>query len=109
MDSKIYNNINDSDIFCRCQNFKFYFSSNLRKEKFEKNYEDYADNEAYKIIYRYNLNIDFDSLKLMFIFSYYEKCEKRGIRIEKYSDDEFNVMIKRYNETPLFYITGVIN
>ena len=104
---KNYNDINESDIFCRFQNFKFYFSSDLRKEKFASNFEEYSKNEAFKLIFRYNLKADIDSFKLMFIFSYYFKCERRGFKVERYSDDEFNVLLMTYYEIPTFMITGV--
>lgn len=105
---KNFNNILESDIFCRFQNYKFFFSSNIRKKKFEENFEKYAENESYKLIYRYNLNLDFESLKFMFINCYYMKCEKRGFRVEEYSSDEFNVLLRKINEAPKFTITGVI-
>lgn len=102
---KNYNDLNESDIFCRFQNYEFYFSSYLRMEKFKDNFESYAKNEALKLIYRYDLNIDFESLKLMFIFSYYTKIEKRGFRVIHYFD---NIKQNEYNEKPLFMITGVV-
>ena len=105
--NKHYNDINESDIYYRFQNFKFYFSSNLRKEKFVSNFEDFSKNEAYKLIYRYNLKANIDSFKLMFIFAYYLKCERRGFKVEEFSNDEFNVLIKTFKEIPTFEIKGI--
>ena len=107
MKEKHFNDIFESDIYYRFQNFKFYFSSNLRLQKFKNHFEDYAKNEALKLIYRYNLKADVESFKLMFVFAFYLKCEIRGFRVEKYTNDEFNILICTIKELPTFSVMGV--
>ena len=107
MNSNNFNNVYDSNIFYCCHKFKFYFSSELRQHKFKENAIEFAKNETYKLMYRYNLNIDFDSFCLLFLFSYYNKIEKRGFRVEQYRDEERKQLVRTILEFPKFDITGV--
>lgn len=75
---KVYLKLNESDITCVKSGLLFYFSSELYRNKFEKNVEEFIENEKLKIQVRYKINNDFT---IYFLLSYYKKCEKRGFRI----------------------------
>ena len=99
---KNYLSVNDSDIFYRCQNFKFYFSSVKRRETFIKNLDSFIKDENIKFINKYNVIIE--DFEILLLFSLYQKVEDKGIKIEQLID---NKIIKRtYKEIPTFKIYG---
>ena len=82
----VFLNIDDSGIFYRYQNYKFYFSSRATRERFIKKLESFINEETMKFKIKYKVEINEESFKLMFAFVLYSKTEKRGIKIE----DEVN-------------------
>lgn len=76
----IYLNLSESDIFTNFDEFRFYFSSNFNKERFEKNVLNYITSETLKLKNKYHIAFNFD---LFFSISYYNKIEKRGFRVEE--------------------------
>lgn len=78
MDNVIYYNIDESTYFVEIDNFRFYFSRVLYKDKFENNYLDNILRENQKISYRYNNECDFT---IMLLFYLYKRIEKNGFYI----------------------------
>lgn len=100
---KVYLNVNESDIFYRFQNFKFYFSSKAVQKRFIKKLELYINEEKNKLINKYGISIEELSFNLMFAFILYNKTEKRGFKVEKYCN---NVKTYEILEMPKFAIWG---
>lgn len=103
MNEKVFLNVDDSDIFYRYHNFKFYFSSRATRERFIRKLEDFIKSETSKFINKYNVAIDFDNL---FSFVLYNKTEKRGFKVEKFTGftDENKILVIK--EMPKFTIWG---
>jgi hypothetical protein len=101
MQNKVFLNVNDSDIFYRYQNFKFYFSSKATRERFIRKLEIYIKDETNKFINKYNCSIDLITWYHMFAFILYNKTEKRGFKVEQYQD---NLKIRDIKEIPTFLI-----
>lgn len=78
MNSKVYNDINDSNYYVELDKIKIYFSSEFNKERFLRGYEEYLKEENLKIQNKYKVNI---SANYYLLFSYYKRIEKRGFRI----------------------------
>lgn len=102
----VYLSVFESDIFYRFQEFNFYFSSKARKERFEKGFLQYADEELMKLTNKYNLNFELETFELMFAFNYYSKCEKRGFKVQKVSSS--GVVLLEFKEPPYFKISYFI-
>lgn len=100
MQNKVFLNVNESDIFYRFHEFKFYFSSNATRERFIKKLDLFIENETLKFVNKYDVSIEFE---LLFAFILYNKTEKRGFKVEKYSDRNLLTVI---NEMPKFSIWG---
>ena len=100
MQDKVFLNVNDSDIFYRYQNFKFYFSSKATRDRFIRKLDLFIESEQNKLINKYNVSIEFE---LFFAFVLYNKTEKRGFKVEKYSDRN---LLTTINEMPKFTIWG---
>lgn len=98
---KVYLNVNESDIFYRFQNFKFYFSSKAVQSRFIRKLDSFLNEEKNKLINKYNISIDEESFNLMFSFILYHKTEKRGFKVEKYCN---NVKTYELFEMPKFSI-----
>lgn len=75
---KIYYNIKESDYNVDYQNFTFYFSSLLYKNKFERELKEYVSDESYKIKTKYLLHIEATEYLAL---SLYKKIEKRGFNV----------------------------
>ena len=101
MEQKVYLNVNESDIFYRFQDFKFYFSSVATRERFIKKLQLYIEAETNKFINKYNVSVDEDSFNLMFAFILYHKTEKRGFKVEQFIESH---KIRTLSELPLFRI-----
>lgn len=100
MQNKVFLNVNESDIFYRFQNFKFYFSSKATRERYIRKLNSFIETESSKFINKFNVSIEFD---LLFAFILYNKTEKRGFKVEKYSDRN---KLADINEMPKFTIWG---
>lgn len=100
---KVYLTCNESDIFYRFQNYKFYFSSIARRERFIQKLENYVKEESFKLINKYDINIDEESFNIMFAFILYNKLEKRGFKVERNVDSH---KVKDILEMPMFRIWG---
>lgn len=83
---KIYYNIDESKYMVEYQNFKFYFSSLLYKNKFEKELNSYVSDETYKIKTKYSNHIECCEYLAL---SLYKKIEKRGFNV-LYKDSKIN-------------------
>ena len=81
---KVYLNVNESDIFYRFQNFKFYFSSEATRNRFIRKSETFINEEKMKFVNKYDVGLEEDSFDLMFAFILYKKTEKRGFKVEQY-------------------------
>ena len=80
----IYLDLEDSTFFYRVYKYKFYFSSQFYRGNFIKKLEDFTKNEKLKLEMRYNtVVIDLT----FFAFVLYNRIEKRGFRVEVYTDD----------------------
>lgn len=101
MQDKVYLNVNESDIFYRFQNFKFYFSSKATRERFIRKLDLYIEAETNKLVNKYNISINMESFGLMFAFILYNKTEKRGFKVEKYVN---NIKTKDITCMPFFSI-----
>ena len=86
-----YTDINESDIYCIYDNYKFYFNSNYIRNKFVKEVEKYIYLEEIKIKSKYKVEIN---LKNYLAVSYYKKIQKKGFRIE---NKETNKKIKNFD------------
>ena len=103
MEQKVYLNVNESDIFYRFQNFKFYFSSKATRDRFIKKSEAYIQEERMKFINKYDVALEEDSFNLMFAFILYHKTEKRGFKVEQFIDSH---KYRTFFELPKFRIWG---
>lgn len=87
----------ESDYVSVIGNYKFYFSSDVYRYKFEERIEEYCTNESKKLELKLNCNIDFTEL---LIFNLYQHIEKRGFRVE--------IRDKVLKQPPLFQVVSVI-
>lgn len=102
---RVFLRVQDSDIFYRYLNFKFYFSSEAKRNRFATKVEKYSEEEIFKFMNKYEIKVNFESFKLMFAFILYNKIENRGIKIEQLLDER---TVKRTMlEIPEFIIYGV--
>lgn len=101
----VYLKLNESDIFYRFQNFKFYFSSEKIRERFINKVETYTEEEIIKLEIRYKVPIS-DSFKIFFAFSLYNKIEIRGFKVEQLLDER--VVKRTLYELPKFEIIGLV-
>lgn len=102
--SKVYLNLNESDIFYRFHNFKFYFSSEKRRERFINKVNQYTEEEKLKFEIKYKVNLS-ESFEILFAFSLYQKLEIRGFKVEQTLDDR--IVKRTFYEIPVFEFYGV--
>ena len=100
--NKVYINVNESDIYYRFQNFKFYFSSKFKRELFIKKLENNF-HEYYKFINRYMCDINRESFDEFYAFDIYFRIEKRGFKVEECTYD-FKKVITTYDKPPVFIL-----
>lgn len=101
----VYLKLNESDIFYRFQDFKFYFSSEKIRERFINKLEKYTEEELLKLEIHYKVPIS-ENFKIYFAFSLYNKTEIRGFKVEQLLDER---TVKRtLYELPKFEITGIV-
>lgn len=93
----IYNDIMESDYYSDQGKYRFYFSSQVYKQKFESRLHTYIENESKKLELKYQTNVNFDEL---LTFKLYQYIEKRGFRVE--------VDSKVLKESPLFQLNSII-
>lgn len=100
---RIFISVNESDIYYRHLNFKFYFSSLAVRERFIKKVNDYSETERLKLSYKFS-NVPFDVLSFDKFFSLflYSKIEKRGFKVEVLED--INKVKKVLTEIPIIHI-----
>lgn len=98
--SKIFLNIQESNISFEYGSLIFYFSSEFYKNKFIQNFKNYVLEETLKICNKYNINVTFD---IMLMIAYYKKVEKRGFRIFNKRDNQY------ITENCLFHDDIIIN
>lgn len=77
----IFYNIEESNLYVRLFNLKFYFSSEFNVMRFKKGVKTYIDTENMKVSCKYGIKVELDRLLAI---CYYKKIEKRGFRIENY-------------------------
>lgn len=82
----IYYNLKESEYIYDREHYRFYFSSEYNKYRFETQLEDYIKSKNEKIINNLELNID---ITLIYMIEFYKKIEKRGFKIEVYKDGNF--------------------
>lgn len=78
MQSKVCQNIMESEYKTSFGGFIFYFTSEFYKNKFENEVENYIESEEIKIRNKYKVDL---SLSLYLAISLYKKIEKRGFRV----------------------------
>lgn len=78
-------NLNNSDYSLVVNGFKFIFSSEFNKMRYELNYSDFIEEETAKLKARYNVNINLEKYLLVV---FYKKIEKRGFRVLTYKNDD---------------------
>lgn len=76
----VYLDLNESDIVTNYDEFRFYFSSQFNKKRFDNNIDTFIKVESARIYNKYRVQINLD-LYLSIVF--YKKIEKRGYRIEE--------------------------
>ena len=90
----VFQNIEESTINYKFENYTFYFSSEFYKRNFRLRIEDFIKEETYKLKNRYQIKnkIFLENLKEVLIISLYKRIEKRGFRIylnqERYKEDD---------------------
>lgn len=72
----------------------FYFSSEVKLQKFKNNVKDYIEMEKIRLKSKYRVNFD---INLLLCVSYYKRCESRGFRVlhnnkEKKENYNFNII-----------------
>ena len=82
----IYYDLNESTYVSIVGEFRFYFSSQFYKDKFDQELDHYINNETLKVKIKYDHKIKLDDL---FTLSFYKKIEKRGYRVE-YNNQPIN-------------------
>lgn len=78
MENRIYYNIGESDYIFKSENFEYYFSSLLYRNKFAERYMKNRENLQYKLTSRYNIEFlanDYFDIIL------YHSVEKRGFKV----------------------------
>lgn len=71
----IYYDLEESPYITKFRDFRFYFSSEFYRNKFETNLRDYIKEETLKLKKRYKVKIDFTDI---LAFNLYKRIEKRG-------------------------------
>lgn len=102
---KVYLNVEESDIFYRFQNYKFYFSSEATRDRYIRKLEEYIKAETDKFIIKYGILVEKESFYISFAFILYSKTEKRGFKVEEYND---NIKMRDIKSLPIFAIWGEI-
>lgn len=85
----IYYNLEESPYISKFKDFKFVFSSNFYRIKFEESLSNYIREESAKLKKRYSVEIDFEDI---LAFNLYRKIEKRGCYCI-YSNNELNTFV----------------
>ena len=81
----IYLNLEESDYIYDLDGIRYYFSSELYRNKFKENVLNYVNENSIKLKLKYKINFNFD---LFLSLAYYRKIEKRGFRIEDISTNK---------------------
>lgn len=76
--NKIYQDINESNIYIQIGSYKFYFSSDFLKEKFLRLKDNFIKEESLKLNNRYEIELNCTDYLLI---SLYKKVEKRGFKV----------------------------
>lgn len=100
---KNFLNVNESDIFYRFHEFKFYFSSESKRSIFIKRIENNINEEKARFYNKYKLEL-LDS-EVLFAFSFYQKIENRGFKVEQLQD--VKIVKRTFYEMPKFIYYGV--
>lgn len=87
----IYYNLEESPYITKFEDFRFHFSSQFYRNKFETLLPDYIKEETEKIKKKYKIDIDFNKI---LSFNLYRKIEKRGCYCEYYNNSVNNYIIK---------------
>lgn len=80
----VYNIIDESPFYLDKNGFRFYFSSELNRTRFNNRVKEYLQEENLKLNHRYLFNID---LKCPLLLSLYLKIEKRGFKVIRIEDN----------------------
>jgi hypothetical protein len=86
----IYYNLEESPYITKFKDFKFYFSSQFYRNKFEILLIDYINAESEKLYKRFKIDIDFSDI---LSFNLYRKIEKRGCYCIYYNSSINNYVI----------------
>lgn len=100
---KNFLNVNDSDIFYRYLDYKFYFSSESKRNIFIKRIENNINEEKARFYNKYKL--DLLDLEVLLAFSFYQKIENRGFKVEQLQDEK--IVKRTFYEIPKFIYYGV--
>lgn len=87
----IYYNLEESPYITKFRDFKFYFSSQFYRNKFEVLLPDYIKAETEKFNHKFNVNINIEDI---LSFNLYRKIEKRGCYCIYYNNAVNNYIIK---------------
>lgn len=79
--SKIYYNINESNIYYKLFDYTFYFSSEFNKKRFVEKVCHFIREEKYKIQSKYHVIYKMGNIEIYLAFAFYKKIEKRGTKI----------------------------
>lgn len=101
---EVYLSVYESDITYRFRNFRFYFSSRSRQERFIKGATIFVEDEKMKFRNKYHIKINDETFEEMFACIFYMNCEKRGFRADYFEDSK---LICTFYDLPTFK-SGVI-
>lgn len=87
----IYYDLEESPYITKFRDYRFYFSSEFYRNKFETNLLDYIKEETTKIKKKYQVNIDFTDI---LAFNLYRRIEKRGCYVIYQNNSLNNYIIK---------------
>lgn len=97
----VYLSVYESDITYRFRNFRFYFSSKVRQERFIKGSTLFIEEEKMKFRNKYRIPINDETFEEMLSCIYYMRCEKRGFRADYFEDSK---LICTFYDLPTFKI-----
>ena len=85
-------NLEESKYISTYKGLTFYFSSMFYLKKFEREIQNYIDNETKKLYNRFNVSANYE---LLLSIALYKRIEKRGFRILVHNEEP----IEHYNIT----------
>lgn len=80
----VYNIIDESPFYLDKKDYRFYFSNELNRSRFDSKYKEYLLEENTKLNNRYLFSVD---LSIPLLISLYIKIEKRGFKVLRIEDN----------------------